>query len=356
MIKTRSAALVSRGQLAERLMRMQRQIDVALDQALALGDERGIDPIWARARQQVRQFALRPGKRIRPLLVMIGHGIATGAAEPDPAVIRTAAALELLHTFLLVHDDVADRATTRRGGPSLNRMLARGRFGDDLAVVMGDHLFARAIELILESGSSRASDAARCLLQACRFTAAGQLLDLQLSRAPLGEVTLFQTLKVAQLKTARYAFVAPLICGAILGGADEALKDALERAGRNAGIAFQLRDDLLGLFGDGERSGKSSSTDYFEGKRTFPVIAAWTRADARGRRRLEELWTLSPKAQAGLQEARLQIEQHGGRDATERAIERATRVARRALTALPARAPAFELLDHLFAQLAGRAA
>jgi geranylgeranyl diphosphate synthase type I len=333
---------------------MHSQLEAALKGSLELRDERSLDPLWTAARAQVDAYALRPGKRVRPLLSLIGYGLATGSADLGEAAIRTAAALELLHTFLLIHDDVADRAPSRRGGPSLQRVLADGKPGEDLAIVMGDHLFARSMELMLQTGSPHALEAALQVLSACRMTAAGQLLDLQFSRAPLAEVTLFQTLKVANLKTARYGFVAPLVCGAILGGASAELRESLERIGRYAGVAFQLRDDLIGLFGDERASGKSCASDFFEGKRTFPLIAAYTRADDEGRRELERLWDLPHKTETDLHRARFAVEHHGGRRATERVIRRLTRAANRALSTLPAAGPALPLLDHLCAQLAQR--
>ena len=85
-------------------------------------------------------------------------------------------------------------------------------------------------------------------------------------------------------------FVAPLVCGAMLGGAPAQLIHVLKRAGRQAGLAYQLRDDLIGLFGDDRLAGKDGGGDYLEGKRTFPVIAAWTRATPEGRAELEALW------------------------------------------------------------------
>ena len=351
-----STSFGDRSEAAQWLARMQTAVEEALADALELEDERSIDALWSQAREQVAEFALRPAKRIRPILALIGHGLASGSSKIGGDALRTAAALELLHTFLLIHDDVADRAPSRRGAPSLQRVLAEGRAGDDLAVVMGDHLFARSMELMLESRSLRSVDAVLYLLQACRFTAAGQLLDLHLSRTPIPDVTLFQTLKVANLKTARYGFVAPLVCGAILGGGSAGLREALERIGRYAGIAFQLRDDLIGLFGDEEASGKSSASDYFEGKRTFPLIAAYTRADEGGRQELQRLWDLPEKTGGSLEEARSLVVRCGGLRATERVISRVTRAGQRALATLPSGSPSSELLAHLFIQLAARSA
>ena len=329
-------------------------LDAALGRLLDLPDEGGIDQRWQAAQEKVRAYALRPAKRVRPVLVLAGHALARGEVRFPGGLVGFAAGLELLHTFLLIHDDVADRATVRRGGPALHLQLGEGRDGEDLAIVAGDHLFARSLEAMLESNLPRASEAVRYLLAVCRHTAAGQHLDLELSRAPLSKVTLFQALKVAQLKTARYGFVAPLVCGALLGSADGELLASLERVGRHAGVAFQLRDDLLGLFGDDQDIGKSGGADFFEGKRTFPVLAAWTRADEEGRSKLESLWEAPVKDAAGLAAARAEVIRHGGRAATERAIARSHRAAARAVAALPEAGGVRDLLESFLSSLSRR--
>jgi len=311
-------------------------LERALLDALDLVDEAGVDAVWSQASQQVKHLVERPAKRLRAALVQVGWQVARGESAPVPeAVLDFAAAFELLHAFMLIHDDVADNAPTRRGGRALHHQLGDGKLGLDLAVVAGDHLFARAIERMLGCGLSTAPAATAWLMGICRHTAVGQFLDLSLAQTPLHEVTLFQVLRVATLKTARYSFAAPLVCGAMLAGDDASLRETLGRVGRHAGVAFQLRDDLLGLFGDGAVLGKSGTADFVEGKRTFPVIAAWTRADEAGRARLEALWSAPHKDAALCREASAEVERHGGRRATLRAIERATRAAHKALAALP---------------------
>jgi geranylgeranyl diphosphate synthase type I len=335
-------------------------LEHVLESLLDLPDEAGIDPRWARALVELRSFSLRPAKRVRPTLVVVGWALAAQPAGSgsglcvDPAVGQFAAGLEFLHTFMLVHDDVADHALTRRQGPSLHQALGGGRAGNDLAVVLGDHLYARAFEVMLGSGLPNAAQAVSYLLAVCRHTAAGQYLDLELSRASLDEVTLFQTLKVAHLKTAKYGFIAPLVVGGMLGGAAPALLEPLERIGRQVGLAFQLRDDLLGLFGDDRVAGKAGGGDFLEGKRTFPVIAAWTRADLAGRDELERLFRHENPGQAQLQAVRALIERWGGKQATERVIDRMTRGARRTLSQLPHGRGAKSVLDQLVARLATR--
>ena len=336
------------------LRHAQLDVEARLLELLELPDEQGIDPRWSEALVHTREYARRPAKRLRPALVVLGHGLGSGRAEVPDGLWTFAAAFELLHTFLLIHDDVADCAERRRGSPALHRVLAPGKLGEDLAVVVGDHLFARSIEAMLGTSLPGASRAVRYYLGVCRQTAAGQYLDLDLTRLPLSEVMLFRTLRVARLKTARYGFVAPLVCGAMLAEAPRSLIDRLARVGRHVGLAYQLRDDLLGLFGDSQPAGKSSDGDFLQGKRTFPVLAAYARAPAAIRGEMERLWTHRPVDPVALARARTLVTAHGGPAATERLIERATRSARRALASLPHGGGFRELLDSLILTLSQR--
>ncbi len=340
------------------LQLVQTEVEASLSELFELPDEANLDPRWSQALDKARTYTLRPAKRLRPALVMAGHGLARGTTSVPDGLWRFAAGLELLHTFLLIHDDVADQAELRRGGKALHHLLAPGRAGEDLAVVVGDHLFARSLEAMLASGLTAAPKVVRYYLGVCRHTAAGQYRDLDLGRAPLSEVTLFQTLRVAYLKTARYGFCAPLVCGAMLGGARTELVEGLERVGRHVGLAYQLRDDLIGLFGDSSVAGKAADGDFTQGKRTFPVLAAFARADAAAREELEALWALpvEQKDAAALARARALVESCGGRAACERMVDRASRAARRSLQTLPNPNGVRDVLDALIARLAHRAA
>ena len=228
------------------------------------------------------------GKRLRPAFVYWGHR-ATGAGHDD-GVYRAAAAVELLHTFALIHDDVMDRSRTRRGRPTAQRSLAElhGReglqgdgawFGLSGALLAGDLAFVWADQL-LETAPlpAEAVAAARRVFTHLRTEViSGQYLDVRLSHAPVGEQAEREALQVALLKSARYTVTRPLELGVALAGrrlGGERLRAALARYGDAVGLAFQMRDDILGLYGDSELMGKSCLDDLREGKRTLLVLRA----------------------------------------------------------------------------------
>lgn len=313
----------------ETMLEIVRTVDPHLVRAMQLQD--GVnDAAWLRCRQMLDEYAIRPAKRIRAGLLYAGFKSAWRDDVIPDEMWRFAAAIELLHTFMLVHDDIADRSDVRRNGVALHKALAPSdpRKADNLGVVAGDYLFARAVELMLDTKLSFAPDVTRYYMEICRQTAAGQYLDLHLEDIPLKEVSLFQTMRVAQLKTARYGFVAPLVAGAKLAGADAAEQQLLERIGRLLGLSYQFVDDLIGMFGDSSVTGKPADSDFLEGKRTFPVVAAYVRADAATRSELDALWN-APKRNAGdLDKARSLITTAGGKTATQRVIQSTQRSAR----------------------------
>jgi geranylgeranyl diphosphate synthase, type I len=324
------------------------RVERLLTELMQPADEARFDGAWREAQAHVRALALRPAKRLRPRLVQLGFMLARGEAPPEP-LWRFAAGLELLHTFLLIHDDVADRSELRRGGPTLQRLLRAHGPGDELAVVAGDHLFARALELMVSTALPAASRATHYYLGICRHTAVGQYLDLSFSARPLSSVSTLEALRVADLKTAKYSFGAPLACGSLLAGASAPYNAALERVGRFAGLAFQLRDDLLGIFGEEALVGKPGSADLTCGKRTLPMIAAYRRASPAERALLERLGPRTTRE--GCAMAQEIIRARGGVAVTERAIARTRAAALRALEALAPAGPAAEALGALICRL-----
>ncbi len=221
------------------------------------------------------------GKRLRPAFVYWGHR-ATGA-EHDEAVLWPAAAVEMLHTFALIHDDVIDRSPMRRSRPAAHEALAANHreeglagnsswFGVSAAILAGDLAFVWADQLMGEAGLDPAAlDRARRVFTDLRVEVmAGQYLELRL--AGLADATEDEALRIALLKSGRYTVTRPLQLGAAIGGGDELLDAALCAFGDAVGAAFQLRDDVLGLFGDPETTGKGAMSDLREGKRTVLML------------------------------------------------------------------------------------
>ena len=238
--------------------------------------------------RQVGEYARRPGKRMRPRLVGIGWQAAGGALPLPSGVLRFGAGLELLHAFFLVHDDIADKADTRRGGPALHHVLGSGRLGENLAVVAGDLLFVEAVDALLSCEFAATGRAVREVLAICRDTAAGQYLDLAFADADPEAVPPSAARRAEMLKTARYSFEAPLVAGAMLAGGSEREIAALRLVARPLGLAFQLQDDLLPLR-LGDSAGKPALADLAGGKKTWLMTLAWRALDELGRARLKRL-------------------------------------------------------------------
>nr|AAA91949.1 geranylgeranyl pyrophosphate synthase [Streptomyces griseus]CAA64849.1 GGPP synthase [Streptomyces griseus] len=241
--------------------------------------------------RRVADFTLEGGKRMRPRLLWWGMR-SCGAAE-TAAALRLGVALELIQSCALIHDDVMDRSRLRRGKPAMHIGLAeraglspdseRGSdFGASAAVLAGDLALVWADDTVAETVLSAAQRRRiGALWRAMRTEmVAGQYLDLrgQLS----GGSSVAQALRTACLKSASYSVERPLAIGAALAGADDRTTDALRSAGRCAGIAFQLRDDLLGVFGDPALTGKPSGDDIREGKSTYLLAVARNSAEASG--------------------------------------------------------------------------
>lgn len=225
------------------------------------------------------------GKLVRPQLVMCAYEGFGGTT--DPLVARVASAFELLHTALIVHDDVIDRDFVRRGRQNISgryrdQALSNGadlataeHHGLSAAVVAGDLALFYSYRLIDHEqlpGSIR-SRLLELMDEALFASAAGELLDLDYSGA-VTIPTVDSILEMSRLKTAVYSFEVPLKAGAVLAGASQEAIDSLEDFGREIGTAYQIVDDLLGVFGDPVATGKSTTSDLREGKRTVLVAHA----------------------------------------------------------------------------------
>ncbi|MFL5352872.1 polyprenyl synthetase family protein [Archangium sp.] len=334
---------------------VQVQVEGSLAELLELPDEARLDMRWTEALGHVREYVLRPTWRMRPALLLAGYCLARGSTTVPAGLWRFAAGLELLHAFLLVHDDVTEQPALRRGGLAMHHLLAPGRPGQHLAVVVGDHLFARALETMVGSELPGAARASEYHLRMCRYTAVGQYL-VERGGAHLGSGGVRRALRMARLRMLREGLCSALVCGAMLAGADEALRLRLARVGCDVGLAWELREEVLGLFGEPRAGTRAPRCDFTLGRRTFPVLAAWSRAPPEVRRELEALWAVPSEREdeAALPRARRLVEEAGGRAATERLVARCSSNAVRALSALPNPNGLRDLLQALVGQLAHR--
>ena len=310
---------------------------------------------------ELRAF-LAGGKRLRPLLLLLGHDAAGG----DPGdVMGPALALELLHACALLHDDIIDDADTRRGRPAVHVTFAdqhrsRGWHGDAdsygraVAILTGDLAFTQADELFLDAivtpGALVAGLRRFTLLR--EEVMAGQFLDVTV--AATGEIDRDTALRVATMKSGRYSVTRPLQIGAELAGADPVLVAGLEQVGDPLGRAFQLRDDLLGVFGEDDTTGKSATGDLAEGKQTLLIAETAARLDNPGAF-LGRLGTpdLTSDDADWLRE---QIETSGARAAVQGRLEEEIDRALAQLEALPIRPAVSEELAGLAHYLGARTA
>lgn len=296
------------------------------------------------------------GKRLRPVFCLLGHRAAGG--EVGPEALRAAVALELLHTFAIVHDDVMDASSTRRGAPAswaqaVSRHDEEGlrgdarAFGVSAAILAGDLALILADRALLGSGfpPDRLLGAVRRYDRMRAEVVAGQYLDVLAShRGRAGEE---EARRIAGLKSGGYTVEGPLQIGALLGGGDEDLLAALARYGMPLGEAFQLRDDVLGVFGDPAVTGKSGDSDLREGKRTVLVARALAAADPDDRAFLDARLGAPDLGDDEVARIRGVLEESGALGATQALIEDLAGRAREALSDAPIPGDVRDLLADL---------
>lgn len=243
-----------------------------------------ISPIFYKS---VKDFVLREGKRIRPILFIIGYlGFAKKQAKN---LYKSALSVELLHDFLLIHDDIIDKSDLRRNKPSMhksfNNYLKKHKDikfkGEDLAIVVADAINAFAVDALLSIKESpkRKEEALKIFLKAAVYTELGEFIELLEEIKEIKNTTEEAVYKIYDYKTAYYTFALPLAMGATLAGAGKKDIELLKRYGLTIGRAFQIKDDILGIFGNEKKTGKSSSGDLEEAKRTILIYQAYKKSN-----------------------------------------------------------------------------
>lgn len=247
----------------------------------------------------LKDFILRPGKRVRPTLLVAGYmGF---NKKPASGLYTSALSIELLHDFMLVHDDIIDKSATRRGKPSMHAMLNAHlkRFqeikfnGQDLAIVVGDVLYALGINAFLEIKVNplRKEKGLKMLVDAALYTGGGEFIELIDGVKDISRITRTDIYKIYDYKTAYYTFAYPLAIGATLGGASALEADKLFRYGVHLGRAFQIKDDILGMFGNERTIGKSTLTDLQEAKKTILIWYAYNHSGAKNRSGIQKIFS-----------------------------------------------------------------
>jgi geranylgeranyl diphosphate synthase type I len=272
------------------------------------------------------------GKAVRPALAVLSATAAGGTAEDG---VPGAVAVELIHNFSLLHDDVMDHDTERR-----HRATGWVAFGTAPAILAGTAMQTLACEVLADRGDPAVL---QCLLRATQRLISGQHDDLRFEQG--GDVSFEDVLHMAGGKTA-----ALLGCAASIGAravhAPDDVVDALERFGTHLGLSFQLVDDLLGIVGDPAVTGKSASSDLRAGKRSAPIVAALTSGTEAGDRLAELLADGAPASDEDVSLAAKLVAEAGGLARTERAAEEHLSAALAALDAAPlVPQPAAELAE-----------
>lgn len=276
---------------------------------------------------------LAGGKRLRPAFCYWGWRVSGGADSGE--IITASAALEMLQGCALVHDDVMDDSATRRGKPAAHKKFtslhesahwqgSSNRFGVGAAILIGDLLLSWADEMLLTSGldpaalvrGKRVLDLMRTELMA------GQYLDLLTQASGDGSVEKAQ--HVIKYKSAKYTIERPLHLGAELAGADTRVIDALSDYGLPLGEAFQLRDDVLGVFGNPKITGKPAGDDLREGKRTVLIETALSRASDAQSREMSRLLGKEDLDSSGIETLRALVVETGALSDVEAMIESLT--------------------------------
>ncbi|POG48569.1 hypothetical protein BV881_06075 [Streptomyces sp. ZL-24] len=269
------------------------------------------------AAQVLGDFIQAGGKRIRPILCVVGWQAAGGADIPQ-SVLKAAASLEMFHAFALIHDDFIDASDTRRGRPTVHRQV-----GTEAAILIGDLALVLADDLLHTAGLTPAQlSAVMPIVNTLRAdTIYGQYLDITHAGHPPADPA--PVLTITRYKTAKYTIEGPLLLGAALAGSssDSRCGLALSAYGMPVGEAFQLRDDLLGVFGNPDETGKPALDDLREGKATVLMALALQNANPTQRRTLLRYVGNPHLTHDGAQQVRAVLTDTGARAAVEGMID-----------------------------------
>jgi geranylgeranyl diphosphate synthase type I len=337
---------MDREQFLRRLEAVKGKVEVYLEEFFRdkIAEASGISSAAEELIGVLKEFTMRGGKRLRASLVYYGNRCFSDRESQE--VWKTAMSLELVQSFLLIHDDVIDEDDTRRGGRTVHRVYAdlhrkRGfrrdasHFGESMAILCGDLALALANDVLggvaLEAGLRGA--VLNTVNRMVTHAIYGEGMDVLAGVEP--NVSEQDVLTISMLKTASYTVEGPLHLGALLGGAGRRDLERLTRYAIPLGKAFQVQDDILGLFGDAQRLGKPVGSDLREGKRTALIVKALERADPAQRAFLER--TIGNKEATGedLERIRRLVIETGSLEACKELTRNLVEESRRELAGCP---------------------
>jgi geranylgeranyl diphosphate synthase type I len=257
------------------------------------------------------------------------------AEQEAPGLLTSATALELLHNFILIHDDIIDRSHTRRSRPSMHALLQEELSkvphtqysGEHMAMIVGDMIYALGLRLFMavEENETRKNAALAYLTQSAVYTACGELKQFIDTLQPIEKISPEAIAQTAQWKTAYYSFACPMVTGAILGGASSEDIDAIIRYALAVGLAYQIRDDIEDLLngqnGNG-KNGESELSDLRDGRRTLPLWYAFHHCTHKERSRLNAMLNGGKTSRRDLRFARDVILRSGGIDYARQEMNR----------------------------------
>lgn len=320
-------------------------------------DAARISPDYAQLWQTMATLSAAGGKRLRPYITLLSYAMTDESKSLD-AIIPAAAAQELLHLAMLIHDDIIDRDTMRYGIKNVTGQyddvyaayvpdpMERRHFSNSAAIMAGDLLISEAYRLVQQCNvdSAHIAKAQSVLADAVFYVAGGELLDTESAFRPFTEV---DALNIAKQKTASYSFISPLTMGAHLADASAQTIETLNQFGNSLGVAYQLQDDLLGVFGDEMLTGKSSSGDIIEGKHTHLVERFHHLATDEQKQRFAVIFKNEQADAQALSEARQLLIDSGAKQAVEATIDEFAASARAHLQQLPVNDASHEAFEAL---------
>lgn len=272
--------------LADFKVKINKEIEIYFDRAIRDSSRR--DVFIADALKYVKKATLSGGKRLRAAFMYYGY-LAAGGKERQK-ILKTAVSIELIHMFLLIHDDIMDKDDRRHGIDTVNSRYQKlgkrlfpkkdySHFGCSMAIIIGDMIGAMGNQVIFNSNfdARLVFEALTKLQEIVSMTVIGQSKDFYMEFS--GKASEKEILKMYEYKTAKYSIEGPLHLGAVLGGADGKILEGLTAYAIPIGIAFQIQDDILGIFGSEKKIGKPLGSDIREGKQTILVAKALAMAN-----------------------------------------------------------------------------